>query len=151
MSDDLYSGWGVRTLGAHEPAFNPVGYHTGSVWPHDTALIAAGMRHYGFDRDFQRLCDGMLDAAAAFPEYRLPELFAGFSREDYEAPVPYPVACRPQAWAAGALPYLIISALGLVPDGLSNALWIRRPLLPRQLGVLTVRGLRVAGATVDLR
>jgi len=151
MSDDLYSGWGVRTLGAHEPAFNPVGYHTGSVWPHDTALIAAGMRHYGFDRDFQRLCDGMLDAAAAFPEYRLPELFAGFSREDYEAPVPYPVACRPQAWAAGALPYLIVSALGLVPDGLSNALWIRRPLLPRQLDVLTVRGLRVAGATVDLR
>jgi glycogen debranching enzyme len=151
MSDDLYSGWGVRTLGAREPAFNPVGYHTGSVWPHDTALIAAGLRRYGFDRDFQRLCDGMLDAAAAFPEYRLPELFAGFSREDYEAPVPYPVACRPQAWAAGAVPYLLVTSLGLVPDGLSGELWIRRPLLPRQLDSLTVRGLRVAGATVDLR
>ena len=151
MGPALWSGWGVRTLGAEEVAFNPVGYHTGSVWPHDTALIAAGLRRYGFDDDFQRVCDGLLDAAAAFPEYRLPELFAGFSRADYEAPVPYPVACRPQAWAAGSIPYLLVTALGLAPDGLERVLRIRRPLLPRHLDTLTMRGLRVAGATVDLR
>jgi glycogen debranching enzyme len=151
MSDDLYSGWGVRTLGAGELAFNPVGYHTGSVWPHDTSLIAAGLREYGFDDEFQRLCNGLFDAAGAFPEYRLPELFAGFSREDYEAPVPYPVACRPQAWAAGSIPYLLVCSLGLVPDGLSRTLRIRRPLLPHHLDALTVRHLRVADAAVDLR
>jgi glycogen debranching enzyme len=151
MGDDVSSGWGIRTLGAREVAFNPVGYHTGSVWPHDTALIAAGLRAYGFDADFQRLCDGLLDAAAAFPDYRLPELFAGFSREDYEAPVPYPVACRPQAWAAGTIPYLLVTALGLRPDGLSGVLRIRRPRLPRHLDTLSVHGLRVGGATVDLR
>jgi glycogen debranching enzyme len=151
MGDDLHSGWGVRTLGAREAAFNPVGYHTGTVWPHDTAMIAAGLREYGFDGDFQRLCDGLLDAAAAFPEFRLPELFAGFSRADYEAPVPYPVACRPQAWAAGSIPYLLVCCLGLAPDGLSRTLRIRRPLLPRSVGSLSVRGLRVADATVDLR
>jgi glycogen debranching enzyme len=150
MSEDLYSGWGVRTLGTREPAFNPVGYHTGTVWPHDTAMIGAGLREYGFDADFQRLCDGLLDAAAGFPQYRLPELFAGFSREDYEAPVPYPVACQPQAWAAGSIPYLLVSSLGLVADGLSRTLRIRRPLLPRQLDTLHVDGLRVADATVDL-
>lgn len=151
MSDDLYSGWGVRTFGENEPGFNPVGYHTGSVWPHDTALIAAGLRRYGFDADFQRLCDGLLDAAAAFPEYRLPELFAGFSREDYEAPVPYPVACRPQAWAAGSIPHLLVSSLGLVADGLARTLRIRRPLLPRHVNTVYVEGLRVADASVDLR
>ena len=151
MGPALFSGWGVRTLGAGEVAFNPVGYHVGSVWPHDTALIAAGLRRYGFDADFQRLCDGLFDAAAAFPEYRLPELFAGFSREDYEAPVPYPVACRPQAWAAGSIPYLLVTALGLAPDGLRRTLRIRRPRLPRGVDELAVRGLRVAGATVDLR
>jgi glycogen debranching enzyme len=151
MSDALDSGWGVRTLGAEEVAFNPVGYHTGSVWPHDTALIAAGLRRYGFDADFLRLCEGLLDAAAAFHEYRLPELFAGFSREDYEPPVPYPVACRPQAWAAGSIPYVLISSLGLTADGLNRTLRIRRPLLPRQFDALWLRGLRIADATVDLR
>lgn len=151
MGEELFSGWGVRTLGARETGFNPVGYHTGSVWPHDTALIAAGLREYGFDEDFRRLADGLLEAAAAFSEYRLPELFAGFSREDYEAPVPYPVACRPQAWAAGSVPYLLVCSLGLLPDGLSRRLRIRRPILPRHLDAVTVRRLRVADATVDLR
>jgi glycogen debranching enzyme len=151
MGEDLYSGWGIRTLGAREVAFNPVGYHTGSVWPHDTALIGAGLREYGFDDDFQRVVDGLVDAAAAFPDYRLPELFAGFSRADYEAPVPYPVACRPQAWAAGSIPYLLVTGLGLTPDALERRLVIRRPRLPKHVDVLTVRGLRVGEARVDLR
>jgi glycogen debranching enzyme len=151
MSDALHSGWGIRTLGADEVAYNPVGYHTGSVWPHDTAIIAAGLRDYGFDVEFLALCEGLLDAAAGFPQYRLPELFAGFSREDYEAPVPYPVACRPQAWAAGAIPYLLTVALGLQPNALERTLRIRRPLLPRHLDSLTLRDLQVGDARVDLR
>ena len=151
MSDDLWSGWGLRTLGCREVAFNPVGYHTGSVWPHDTAFAAAGLRRYGYDDDFLTLFEALLDAAAGFPDYRLPELFAGFSRADYEDPVPYPVACRPQAWAAGALPYLLVTSLGLVPDALEGRLRIRRPLLPRHLDSVTVSGLRVGEATVSLR
>lgn len=151
MGEQLHSGWGVRTLGAGEVAYNPVGYHTGSVWPHDTAMIAAGLREYDYDADFLKLCEGLLDAAAAFPQYRLPELFAGFSREDYEAPVPYPVACRPQAWAAGAIPYLLTVALGLRPDALSRTLRIHRPLLPRHLDSLVLHDLPVGDARVDLR
>jgi len=151
MGPGLHSRWGIRTLSADEVAYNPVGYHTGTVWPHDTAMIAAGLRSYGYDDDFLELFEGLLEAAASFPQYRLPELFAGFSREDYEAPVPYPVACRPQAWAAGSIPYLLTVALGLQPDALSRTLRIRRPLLPRQLDTLVLRDLPVGQARVDLR
>jgi glycogen debranching enzyme len=144
------SGWGVRTLGSGERAYNPVGYHTGTVWPHDNAMFAVGLRKYGFDEAFLRVFDDLLDAAACFAEYRLPELFAGFSREPYEEPVPYPVACSPQAWAAGALPFMLTAGLGLVPDGLERTLRIRRPSLPRHLARLEVHGLRLAGARIDL-
>ncbi|MCW3063599.1 MAG: putative Amylo-alpha,6-glucosidase [Solirubrobacterales bacterium] len=150
MSEEAYSGWGVRTLAADELAFNPVGYHTGTVWPHDNALFAVGLRRYGFDEAFLRIFEDLLDAAASFTDYRLPELFAGFSRADYEDPVPYPVACRPQAWAAGALPAMLVAGLGLVPDGLERTLRIRRPSLPRQIGRLELHGLRVGDARVDL-
>jgi glycogen debranching enzyme len=151
MSDAMFSGWGLRTLAAGEAGYNPVGYHLGTVWPHDTALIASGLRAYGFDRDFERIFAALLEAAANAGDYRLPELFAGFSRTGSEPPVPYPVACRPQAWAAGAIPYLVSCGLGLVPDALERRLRIRRPLLPGRPGRLEVRGLRVAGASVDLR
>ena len=150
LAEDAYSGWGVRTLATRERAFNPVGYHTGTIWPHDNAFLAVGLRMYGFDEAFLRVFEGLLDAAASFSDYRLPELFAGFSRSDYEDPVPYPVACSPQAWAAGSLPYMLIAGLGLVPDGLRRTLRIRRPSLPRQIDRLAVRGLRVADARVDL-
>jgi glycogen debranching enzyme len=150
MRPEAYSGWGVRTLGEGERAFNPVGYHTGTVWPHDNALFAVGLRRYGFDQAFLRIFEDLLDAAASFSDYRLPELFAGFSRADYEEPVPYPVACSPQAWAAGALPAMLTAGLGIVPDGLRRTLRIRRPSLPRHLDRLAVHGLRVADARVDL-
>jgi glycogen debranching enzyme len=150
MGEASYSGWGVRTLAEGERAFNPVGYHTGSIWPHDNALFAVGLRRYGFDEAFLRVFEGLLDAAASFSDYRLPELFAGFSRVDYEDPVPYPVACSPQAWAAGTLPAMLIAGLGLVPDGLERTLRIRRPSLPRQINRLALKGLPVAGARVDL-
>jgi glycogen debranching enzyme len=145
-----YSGWGVRTLSADERGFNPVGYHTGTVWPHDNAFLAVGLRKYGFDEAFLRIFEDLLDASASFSDYRLPELFAGFSRTDYEDPVPYPVACSPQAWAAGSLPWMLTAGLGIAPDALRGTLRIRRPSLPKHLGRLAVRGLRVGDARVDL-
>jgi glycogen debranching enzyme len=151
MGDASHSGWGVRTLSCDEAAFNPVGYHTGTVWPHDNAMFAVGLRRYGLDRPFLKIMEGLLDAASVLPNYRLPELFAGFSRTDYEDPVPYPVACSPQAWAAGALPYMLIAALGIVPDALDGTLRIRRPSLPRHIDRVAVEGLPVGDARVDLR
>jgi glycogen debranching enzyme len=150
IGDSANSGWGVRTLGADERAFNPVGYHSGTVWPHDNALFGVGLRRYGFDQEFLRIFEGLLDAAGSLPDYRLPELFAGFSRSDYENPVPYPVACSPQAWAAGSLPSMLVAGLGLTADGLNRTLRIRRPSLPRHIDRLALRGLRVADARVDL-
>ena len=150
MSDAMFTGWGLRTLAKGEAGYNPVGYHLGTVWPHDTALAAFGLRKYGFDRDFERIFEALLEAASHAEGYRLPELFAGFSRTEFERPVPYPVACQPQAWAAGAIPYLVTCGLGLVPDALQRRLRIRRPSLPRWLNRVEVRGLRIAGATVDL-
>jgi glycogen debranching enzyme len=150
MSDAMFSGWGIRTLGDGEAGYNPVGYHLGTVWPHDTALIAFGLRKYGFDNDFEAIFEALLEAASNSEGYRLPELFAGFSRTQFETPVPYPVACQPQAWAAGAIPYLVTAGLGLVPDALHGRLRVRRPSLPRWLNRVEVNGLRVADSRISL-
>jgi glycogen debranching enzyme len=151
MGPDMFTGWGVRTLAQTHPAYSPVGYHTGSVWPHDSALIALGLRHYGFDEDFTLIFDGLLEAASRFDDYRLPELFAGFAREESEEPVPYPVACQPQAWAAGSIPFMLGSGLGLSPDALNQRLRIVRPSLPRWLDRVDVTGLELGSARIDLR
>ena len=151
MSDDMFTGWGVRTLAQSHPAYNPVGYHTGSVWPHDSALIAFGLRRYGFDEDFALIFEGLLEAASRFGDYRLPELFGGFPRAEFDEPVPYPVACQPQAWAAGSIPYLLKWGLGLSPDALNKRLRIIRPSLPRWLQEVEVTGLRLGAARIDLR
>jgi glycogen debranching enzyme len=150
MGERLFSGWGIRTLGRDEAGFNPLGYHLGTVWPHDTALCAAGLRHYGHDDDFLAIFEGLLEAASRAEDYRLPELFAGFARTESETPVPYPVACRPQAWAAAAIPYLLTSGLGLQAAGFERTLRIRRPALPRWVNRVEVKGLRVGSARVDL-
>jgi glycogen debranching enzyme len=150
MDDRSFSGWGIRTLAAGQPAYNPVGYHLGTVWPHDTAIAAIGLRDYGFDEDFLTVYEGLLEAAATSPDYRLPELFAGFSRSRFAEPVPYPVACHPQAWAAGALPALLTCGLGLVPDALAGRLRVRRPTLPGWVDRVEVAGLCVGDSTVDL-
>ncbi len=150
MADDMFSGWGVRTLSANERAFNPIGYHLGTVWPHDNSLIAAGFRRYGRDDEALRIFHGLFDAAFHFHAHQLPEVFCGYNRQDYEIPVNYPVACHPQAWAAGALPFLLTTLLGLEPDGFGKRLRIVRPLLPRGLDRLSVRRLRVGDALVDL-
>jgi glycogen debranching enzyme len=150
MSEDMFTGWGVRTLARSHPAFNPVGYHTGSVWPHDSAMIAFGLRRYGFDEDFTRIFEGLLEAASRFDGYRLPELFAGFDRAEFDEPVPYPVACQPQAWAAGSIPYLLECGLGLTPDALNKRLRVVRPSLPRWLDRVQVSGLEIGDSRIDL-
>jgi glycogen debranching enzyme len=151
MAEPMFSGWGVRTLAAGQAGFNPAGYHTGSVWPHDNAIIACGLRRYGFDHDFLRIFEGLLEAASRFDDYRLPELFGGYASRPPENPVPYPVACRPQAWAAGAIPCLLGFGLGLHPDALHGRLRVVRPSLPRWLDRVELSGLRVADSTVELR
>ena len=151
MADDMFSGWGVRTLATGERRYNPLGYHLGTVWPHDNALIAAGCRRYGLDEPAGRIFGGILDAAMHFPHRRLPELFAGFARAEYQVPVHYPVACHPQAWAAGAVPYLLETALGLRPAAFERRLLIARPMLPPFTDWVEVRGLRVGRARADLR
>ena len=150
MSDQLFTGWGVRTLASSHPAYNPLGYHIGSVWPHDTALIASGLRRYGFDEDFTTIFEGLLEAASRLHDHRLPELFAGLPREESDEPVPYPVACRPQAWAAGSIPFLLECGLGLSPDALAKRLAIVRPSLPCWLDRIEVTGLALGDARIDL-
>ena len=150
MADDMFSGWGIRTLSSKENSYNPTGYHLGTVWPHDNALIASGFLRYGFHESARRIFTGILEAAMAFKGYQLPELFAGFAREEYNVPVHYPVACHPQAWAAGSIPYLVGSFLGLEPLAFEKRLRIRQPILPAFVDRLTVRQLRVGDARVDL-
>jgi glycogen debranching enzyme len=151
MDDAMFSGWGIRTLSAAERRYNPVGYHLGTVWPHDNSLIAAGLRAYGFDAEARRVFTGIFEAAPHFVHVRLPELFAGFSRGDFAMPAHYPVACHPQAWAAGAIPYLLRTALGLAPDAAGGTLRVIRPDLPPFLDWVDLRGLRVGKGAIDLR
>jgi glycogen debranching enzyme len=152
LRDDMFSGWGIRTLSRDARAYNPISYHLGSVWPHDNSLILTGFRRYGLADEAERVFDGVFEAATRFEHYRLPELFCGYSTgASDDRPIRYPVACSPQAWASGALPYGLSTLLGLQPDGLEQRLRIVQPRLPRGLGWLELRGVRVADARVDLR
>ncbi|HJT87936.1 MAG TPA: amylo-alpha-1,6-glucosidase, partial [Bryobacteraceae bacterium] len=151
ISDDMFSGWGIRTLSRKERRYNPIGYHLGTVWPHDNSLIAAGLRRYGFDMAALRVMSGMLEAARHFAHYRLPEVFAGFPREEFPEPVRYPVACHPQAWAAGSVPFLLDALLGLVPDAFNGRLRVVRPVLPEGVRELEFRRVKIGDGTLDLR
>ena len=151
MAPDMFSGWGIRTLSTEARRFNPVGYHLGTVWPHDNALIAAGFRHYGLDAAARRVFAGLLRTAAYFRSYRLPEVFAGFSTSEFQSPVRYPVACHPQAWAAGSVPYLLSALLGLEPDGFARHLRVVRPTLPDGVNRLDVRDVPVGRARISMR
>ncbi|HET7169846.1 MAG TPA: glycogen debranching N-terminal domain-containing protein [Candidatus Limnocylindrales bacterium] len=146
----MFSGWGIRTFAADQPGYNPIGYHTGTVWPHDTSLIAAGFKRYGFDDASNRLVSQMMEAAQQFPDFRLPELFCGFDRSDAGSPVPYPVACSPQAWAAGSSFLFVETMLGMRPHADRGELELFHPHLPDWLGKITLTDLRVGEASVDL-
>jgi glycogen debranching enzyme len=113
MAPDCFSGWGIRTMAASMTGYNPLGYHNGSVWPHDTALVAAGFRRYGFEREAAAVADGLLAASRQFADHRLPELFCGYSRSEAPFPVSYPGSCSPQAWSAGALIMIVTELAGI--------------------------------------
>lgn len=151
MTEDMFSGWGIRTLSAKERRYNPIGYHLGTVWPHDSAIVAAGLRRHGHDADALRIFAGILEMAGYLPEHRLPELITGCSRDQFSRPVRYPLACHPQAWAAGSVPFLLEALLGLVPDAFAGRLRIVRPALPDFIPHLVLEGLRVGSARASLR
>ena len=143
------SGWGIRTLAHDQPRFNPMSYHNGSVWPHDTALCALGMRRYGDLNGPLEILDEMFDAAFTFG-MRLPELFCGFPRRPGLPPIGYPVACLPQAWSAGSALLMLQSCLGITIDGWTQSVTIDHPKLPAGVQNLTVRRLAFGPYKVDL-
>ena len=149
LSGSFYSGWGLRTLARDQPRFNPMSYHNGSVWPHDTALTALGLSHYGERAGVVKLTAALFEAAAQL-DMRLPELFCGFPRAAGEAPVPYPVACLPQAWAAGAVFMLLQACLGLRVHGEGAEVEIHNPTLPIGIDRLSIQGLWVGDGAIDL-
>ena len=152
FQEDMWSGWGIRTLAAGAVAYNPVSYHLGSVWPHDNGLIASGLCRYGQHDAALRILTALFEAAAGASEARLPELFCGYPRrQDEPQPVRYPVACRPQAWAAGAIPHVLWNLLGLRANALAGRLELADPRLPSWLEWLEIGGLRVGEAVLDLR
>jgi glycogen debranching enzyme len=150
MGDASFSGWGVRTLAAGEARYNPISYHNGSIWPHDNALVARGLARYGFHAEAVRILDGIFESSRHFDLARLPELFCGFTRRDGEGPTRYPVACSPQAWAAGAVFMLLEAALGMEVDAPARQVRLRHSRLPAFLERLSIRGLHVGDATLEL-
>jgi len=148
VSPRLASGWGLRTLDRDNPAFNPLSYHCGSVWPHDTALAAAGLARYGFREESGLLIRHLFDASAVHGG-RLPELFGGFDREDVPTAVPYPTSCSPQAWAAASPLLLVRTMLGLEPNAPLGELRIA-PSLPPGVRALRISGMPLAGERIDI-
>jgi len=150
MAADMFSGWGVRTLSSNCPAFNPMSYHNGSVWPHDNAIIAAGLKRYGHDEAVKRIANALFEVSLRARDSRLPELYCGFDRSERASVVAYPVACIPQAWAAAAPLLLLQAMLGVSADAPAGALQIQRPTLPDWLSRIRLSGLRVGDASVTL-
>jgi glycogen debranching enzyme len=151
MGDDLWSGWGVRTMSTADAGYNPLSYHNGTVWPHDNSLIAAGLARYARWPEAQRVIQRMLTAAQHF-NFQLPEVFAGLRRSETPFPIAYPTAARPQAWAAGAPVLLLQSLLGLQPDRRRHALdTVAPPELPSWAGTIRLSGIRAFGTLWDAR
>jgi glycogen debranching enzyme len=149
LSPMLNSGWGIRTLAGGTARYNPMSYHNGSVWPHDVAMCAGGFGRYGFREPVTRLLAAMFEAAIHF-EMRLPELFCGFRRSQGAPPIAYPVACLPQAWAAGA-PFMMIQAgLGLRIDGQRREIHVDRPALPNGIDQVELRHVQVGDVSTDI-
>lgn len=150
LSEASFAGWGIRTVASGEARYNPMSYHNGSVWPHDNALIAAGLARYGFTEAGTRLLSAMFDLSQAVDLHRLPELICGFDRGRHDSPTLYPVACAPQAWAAGAVFLLLEACLGLRIEASPPRVTLRRAVLPDALEWLRVTRLAVGDAELDL-
>jgi glycogen debranching enzyme len=150
MEEDMFSGWGWRTLSRNERIYNPLSYHRGSVWPHDNSLVAHGLALYDMRHSAIRGLTALYQAALTFRDYRLPELFCGVHRREYDHPVHYPVSCSPQAWASGAWFLMLSSILGIRPSAPRKELNIINPQLPDWLDRLTIRNLRIGQSRVGL-
>jgi glycogen debranching enzyme len=151
LAPDLFSGWGVRTISALHPSYNPLAYHLGAVWPVENATIALGFKRYGLDDHLDQLVEGMFGAIAHCRELRLPEALAGHDRAELPHPLPYPNSQSPQAWSASATIQLLQTMLGIYPFAPAHVLGLVRPRLPEWIPALTVHGLRIGDATVTLR
>lgn len=145
-----FSGWGIRTLAAGERRYNPMSYHNGSIWPHDTAIVAAGLARYGHHDEAAALLRAMTEASLEFDLLRVPELFCGFSRRTGEGPTRYPVACAPQSWAAGSVFMMLQACLGLDADAVERRVTVGPGRLPADIETVRIEDLRVADAAVDL-
>jgi glycogen debranching enzyme len=150
MSEASFAGWGVRTVAAGQVRYNPMSYHNGSIWPHDNALVAAGLARYGFTVEAMGLMSAMSDLSAAVDAHRLPELICGFHRRGNEFPTLYPVACAPQAWAAGSVYLFLQACLGLRIDAEARRLVLYRSVLPEHIDWIRFMNLSVRGSSVDL-
>ena len=150
LSPDFFNGWGVRTVAVSEARYNPVSYHNGSVWPHDNAMVALGISNYGFRDLAARILSGLMDVSANVELHRLPELFCGLERRSGEGPTLYPVACAPQAWAAGAAFMLLEACLGMSIDAPNKRLILEQPYLPPVISQLWIRRLEVGSGSIDL-
>ncbi len=156
---DMFSGWGIRTLSSLSPAYNPMGYHIGSVWPHDNSMIAFGLRALAreiperstdlIDQTLE-IASGIIDMTFQQPYVRPPELFCGYERIEDNPPVHYPVACSPQAWATGSLFQVLQTIINLVPEAGCNRVRIIEPILPEFLNCLSVKNLKVGSTLLDL-
>jgi len=150
MSDEFFTGWGIRTVAKTESRYNPLSYHNGSVWPHDNSIIANGMARYGCKKMAGQVLLALLDLSSQVELGRLPELFCGLKRRPNEAPTLYPVACSPQAWASAA-PFLVLEGcLGISIQAERGRIVFDRPFLPEGIPQLSIRGLRCGKALVDL-
>ncbi len=150
LGADMFSGWGIRTVAAGESRYNPMAYHNGSVWPHDTALVTMGFSRYHFDDLLAAPFHALFDASVAMDGHRLPELFCGFHRRVGEGPTLYPVACSPQAWASSVVFGMLQACLRFSLDAHTHQLCIDRPTLPPFLGSLRLTKLEVPQGEVDL-
>jgi glycogen debranching enzyme len=150
QAPDMFSGWGIRTLSRNSPAYNPMGYHVGSVWPHDNGLIAAGLRSIGYTDQALEIAKGIFDMTSVQPYQCPPELFCGFERTPTNRPVRYPVACSPQAWATGTVFQLLQIMVNLVPDVPNNCLRIVQPTLPDSVSYLSLKNFKIGHTLLDL-
>jgi glycogen debranching enzyme len=146
----FFSGWGIRTLAEGEGRYNPMSYHNGSIWPHDNALIAAGLSRYGYKAEAAQVLTALFDASQFLELRRLPELFCGFRRRQREGPTLYPVACLPQSWAAASVFLLLQACLGLEIDGLTQRVHLTQPTLPLWLPHVTLENIQVGRGSLDI-
>lgn len=151
MAADMFSGWGIRTLSAEHPSYNPIAYHLGTVWPVENATFALGFKRYGLSDHLDRLAAGLFEAVAHFRNSRLPEALGGHGREETPIPTAYPRSNAPQAWSASAMVQLVQTLLGIYPFAPAHVVALVRPHLPEWLPVVTVRNIRVGDATLSLR